>query len=88
MEANSQQKLSVPDSPVVSASRSYVNAAKYCSQGKTASGTDVEIYTKKVTKNEVQISGAKTRPGKKAIVAKELLGLTRQEMKRIMKPIG
>ena len=57
-EANSQQKLSVPDSPAVGASRSFANVAKSGSQGKTASLIDVEIYTKEVTKNEVQISGA------------------------------
>ena len=43
---------------------------------------------KNVTNNEVQISGAKASPGEKTIVAKELLGLTRQEMQRIMEPIG
>ena len=73
---------------MVGASRSYANVAKSGSHGKTATVIDVEIYTKHVTNNEVQISGAKASPGEKAIVAKELLGLTRQEMQRIMEPIG
>ena len=52
---------------------------------------NVEIYTKKVKNNEVQIteiSGAKASPGEKAIGAKELLRLTREEMQRITEPIG
>ena len=50
-EANSQQKLLVPESPVVGASRYYANVAKSGSQGKTASVIDVENYAKKVTVN-------------------------------------
>ena len=45
-------------------------------------------YNPKCYKNEVQISGAKASPGEKAIVAMKLFALTRQEMERIMEPIG
>ena len=65
---------------MVGASRSYANVTKSGSQGMIDSVIDVEIYTKKIITNEVQISGGKASPSLKAIVAKELLGLTRQEM--------
>ena len=58
------------------------------SQGKSASKINVEICSKKVTNNEVQISGAKASQGEKVIIAKELLKMTKQEMQRIMEPTG
>ena len=86
-DVNNLTRLLVPSIPVVGASRSYANVAKSGSQDKTTSTIEVEIYTKKVQNNVLQIHGAKASTAERALIATELLGLSRNEMQRITEPI-
>ena len=53
-------RLWIPSIPVVGASRSYASVAKSSSQDKLTSTIEVEIYTKKVQNNVLQIHSRKS----------------------------
>jgi hypothetical protein len=81
-------RIPIPSSPLVGASRSYASVTKNTRQQMTSSIIDVETYTKKVEKDMLKINGAIATNEEKAIIAKELLGLTRKEMISITEPKG
>jgi hypothetical protein len=68
-EINQLLRPSIPSSPVVGASRSYDSVAKTASQDMITSANEVQIYTKKVVNNVLQINGAKASTVEKAIIA-------------------
>ena len=73
--------------PAGRASKSYANVTKSSNQDKTTSTIEVEIYTEKFQNNFLQISRARASTAEKALIAKELLGLSRHEMLSIAEPI-
>ena len=87
-KVNNPPRLFVPSSPVVGASRSYASVAKSGHQDKTTFIIEVEIYTKKVQNNVLQLHGTKASSAEKALIATELLGLSRYELQSIAEPIG
>jgi hypothetical protein len=67
-EINRLPRLSAPSSPVVGASRSYACVAKKASQDMMTPVIEVEIYTKKVVNNVLQIHGAKASTVEKLLL--------------------
>ena len=62
--------------------RSYIDRVQYLYY------IEVEIYTKKVQNNVLQIHGAIASTAERALIAEELLGLSSNEMQSITEPIG
>ena len=90
-DVNNLSRLLVQSSPAVGAegaSRSFASVAKSGSQDKVTSTIEVEIYNERVLNNVLQTSRAKASTSEKALIAKDLLGLSRHEMQSIAEPIG
>ena len=87
-DVNNLSRCLLPNSPAGGASISYANVAKSGKQDKTVSIIEVEIYTEKLQNNFLQISRARASTAEKALIATELLGLSRHEMLSIAEPIG
>ena len=85
-DVNNLSRLLVQSSPAVGAegaSRSFASVAKSGSQDKVTSTIEVEIYTKKILNNVLQIHGTIASTAERAIIAEELLGLSTNEMQSI-----
>ena len=87
-DGNNLSRLLVQSSPAVGASRSFASVAKSSSQDKVTSTIEVEIYNERVLNNVLQTCRAKASTSEKALIAKDLLGLSRHEMQSIAEPIG
>ena len=87
-DVNNLSRCLLPNCPGVQASKSFANVAKSGNQDKTTSTIEVEIYTEKFQNNFLQISRARASTAEKALIATELLGLSRHEMLSIAEPIG